>query len=53
MTQWLIEEAAFVALELEDARLRREATEEHQDEQRLLQRHAELVALRDAQRGRG
>lgn len=52
MTQWLVEEAAFFALELEEARMAREATEEAREEQRLLDRHAELTALRDAQRGR-
>lgn len=51
MTQWLIEEAAFVALELDDARLQREASEEHQAEQQLLARHAELTAMREASRG--
>ncbi len=50
VTQWLVEEAAYVALELDDARLRREASEEHQDEQQLLARHAEMMKLRDAQR---
>ena len=50
MTQWLIEEAAFVALELDDARIRREASEEHQAEQHLLSRHAEMTKLRDAQK---
>lgn len=50
VTQWLIEEAAFVALEVEDARHQREATQEHQAEQHLLARHAELTAMRDAQK---
>jgi hypothetical protein len=50
VTQWLIEEAAYLALELEDSRLRREASEEHQAEQQLLDRHAEMQALRDQMR---
>ena len=50
MTQWLIEEAAFVALDLDDARLRHEVSEEHQAEQNLLDRHAELVKMREAAR---
>ena len=51
MTQWLIEEAVFVALEVDDARLRREASEEHRAEQQLLDRHAELTRMKEAQRG--
>lgn len=50
MTQHLIEEAAFIAADLDDARIQREASEEYQAEQHLLDRHAELVKLRDALR---
>lgn len=51
MTQWLIEEAAFIALEIDEARLQREASEEHQAEALLLERHAELTQRADAIRG--
>ena len=51
MTQWLIEEAAFLALELDEMRVREEASEEAQAEKQLLERHAELIAMREAQRG--
>lgn len=48
MTQWLIEEASFAALEAQEAKWLRENDPEEAEAKRLLARHAELTAMRDA-----
>lgn len=49
MTQWLVEEAAFTALEVWLSRP--DLVEERREAERLQARHAELVRLREEMRG--
>jgi hypothetical protein len=43
VTQWLIEEAAFYALDVEEL----QSTPEQREADELMRRHGELTALRD------
>jgi hypothetical protein len=47
VTQWLIEEAAFLALDVQEAQERSGAAEERREAARLMERHAELTALKE------
>lgn len=47
VTQWLVEEAAFAALDVQEAMERSGAAEERREAERLQLRHDELRALKE------